>query len=151
MNYPGVEFKNAYPFEPGPPIPYVYFDSVHHQERYLFYIFLQVFLKKFALNDLKQNVVRIYLEVIQELLDQQVAYDELAGKLKLRKHPHTPTTDNPEELKKLYREVAKLCHPDLFLNEQDKTRLQPFFVALTEAFHNQSLFQIQQIKAALLG
>lgn len=44
----------------------------------------------------------------------------------------------PENLKKLYREVARLCHPDLADNEQDRLHRHQLMTAANEAYQDQS-------------
>jgi len=57
----------------------------------------------------------------------------------------------PEELRALYRRLARLCHPDLATDEADRARRQDLMRRINAAWHDRNLKALQDIEQDRVG
>jgi hypothetical protein len=71
-----------------------------------------------------------------------------------RQHRPRMAEDERKELRRLYLEMARLCHPDLATDEADRTRREELMLRINEAWQMQNLQALREIerdRGAVLG
>jgi len=74
--------------------------------------------------------------------------EEFEKEQEKEKSKKTVTLDEKRELKKLYREASKLCHPDVVL-EENREVAEEVFKELNEAYSNNDLEKVSKILNSL--
>jgi len=74
--------------------------------------------------------------------------EEFEKEQEREKSKKTVTRDEKRELKKLYREASKLCHPDVVL-EENREVAEEVFKELNEAYSNNDLEKVSKILNSL--
>jgi hypothetical protein len=71
-----------------------------------------------------------------------------------RQHRPRMAKDERKELRRLYLEMARLCHPDLATDEADRARREELMLRINEAWQMQNLHALREIerdRGAVLG
>lgn len=64
--------------------------------------------------------------------------EELLNRMRGNRKPHLPDDDR-KELRRLYLSLARLCHPDLAEDDDDRTRRETLMLQINAAWHAQDL------------
>jgi len=134
---------NSYGFRSEKVIPYISFDSIQHEKRYLYLLFIQDVINNFNMTLLKKELAKIYYNSIKRLLEKQYEYDCKEGRVKANFNNTTPVYSLSEEdnqrLKKMYRQASLLCHPDKNIEGE------AIFIELNNAYQKNDIFKVEQI------
>ncbi len=89
----------------------------------------------------------------QEDARNQAEEEEIMRRMH-RQHRPRMAEDDRKELRSLYLEMARLCHPDLATDEEDRSRREELMLRINEAWHTQNLHALREIerdRGAVLG
>lgn len=135
----------------GASYPYYTFDSLKHEERFLFLIFIKTIKEKYKLTSFQIQLIEVYSDFIKQMLERQLEYDikehrrtenHRASIIKFNFKFHL-TKEQQSELKALYRKAAMLCHPDKNKNGEE------IFKDLNNANQNNNLQKVKEIFSRL--
>lgn len=132
-----VDFINKYTHNK-PAIPIMHFDSVNYETRWGFILLLKKIGLEYSLTELQRIKLKIYKQIVTELLHQQYEYD-------CEKHNSKAVTTKPKDIKLIYKKAAKLCHPD---KSKGHTEL---FKTLSNAYHNNNFDMVRNIYEQLIS
>lgn len=139
-------FENSYYTRKKEPIPYIHFDDLLHENRYVFFILAEEILNSFSLNEDQRQRLILFKTILHELLLRQIDYDLKAGRRVI-----VPPQDkkNHKDLNRIYKEAAKKCHPDKFQTEDDKQKAHQLFVQLNDAYSKNDYVALKKITKSL--
>lgn len=83
----------------------------------------------------------------------QAEEEEILRRMR-RQHRPRMAEDERKELRSLYLDMARLCHPDLARDDADKAHREELMLRINEAWHTQNLHAMREIerdRGAVLG
>lgn len=121
-------------------IPYISFNSKYYQRRNNFRSLLKYLIRDYKLEGWQLEALRTLYAAIDEMLDQQFRYDNPKKfKKKVKKVEIT------DEMRSIYKKLAKLCHPDKFLDETLKKEAHEIFTQVNKAFEKGDLETLNKL------
>lgn len=137
-----VDFINKYTHS-SPAIPIMHFDSLSYETRWEFILLLKKIGDEYSLTEIQKEKLKIYKEIIVELLHQQYKYDyEKKNNAVKNKKLSAPKT---KEIKLIYKKAAKLCHPDISKSNSE------LFKSLNNAYNNNDYLKVKDIYEQLIN
>lgn len=124
------------------------FSVRHYQELGAILLEILQFRKQIAEQEAEENPAD---ETAQEKAEEaQQDYEQYEQQYTETPKEHIPelSAEEQKELKSLYRQATKLCHPDM-VSEQDQQIAQIVFAALQEAYERNDLEQVREISDEL--
>jgi hypothetical protein len=123
-------------------IPYASFNSLDPDERARFFEVMEFLWHHGGLSPEQSTLLETLAKALQDTLTQQRIYEE--EKKAVQEEAVRRETEAAEaRLRQAYKEAARLCHPDLHVEEPQKVRAQALFQQLNQAYQQQDLATVQ--------
>lgn len=159
---PNMEtYKSSYTNSYG--IPYFNFNSLYSQVREVFIMFIDFLIEHYKSEPIKllylnayKKCMRKYLDYINANIDNQaqnkkrkqhVSKDDFSN----RKKPKVLSNNEEQELQRLYKKAAVLCHPDKHVGKKTAKKAEDTFKRLNNAKLQKDLIRVQEIYNDLIN